>query len=172
MKHTRKIILSGLFLALALVLPLITFQIPIIGEMLTPMHFPIILGSIFIGPIFGLAIGVVAPILRMVIFGMPPMPLSVMMAFELGAYGLFMGLFVRLFGKIKMKYFLNIVLSLIITIILGRLVFALSAMIFLQNVQFIEIFVGTFVTSAIGIGLQMIIIPILSVRLKDYVKFD
>ena len=35
---TRKLTLSALFLALGLVLPLITGQIPQIGKMLLPMH--------------------------------------------------------------------------------------------------------------------------------------
>ena len=37
---TRKLTLSALFLALGLVLPLITGQIPQIGKMLLPMPFP------------------------------------------------------------------------------------------------------------------------------------
>lgn len=172
MIHTRKIILSAMFLALALVLPLITLQIPTIGEMLTPMHFPIILGSIFIGPIWGLAIGFIAPLLRTLLFTMPPMPMSIMMAFELAAYGLFMGLFVKIFSKLRIKYLLNIVLSLVISMILGRIVFALAAVVFLTNAGFIETFIATFATSAIGIGLQFIIIPILAMRLKNYVKTD
>ena len=38
---TRKLTLSALFLALGLVLPLITGQIPQIGKMLLPMHIPV-----------------------------------------------------------------------------------------------------------------------------------
>ena len=41
---TRKLTLSALFLALGLVLPLITGQIPQIGKMLLPMHIPVLLG--------------------------------------------------------------------------------------------------------------------------------
>ena len=40
---TRKLTLSALFLALGLVLPLITGQIPQIGKMLLPMHIPVLL---------------------------------------------------------------------------------------------------------------------------------
>lgn len=43
MKHTtlKKTILAALFLAIGLVLPFLTGQIPAIGKMLLPMHIPV-----------------------------------------------------------------------------------------------------------------------------------
>ena len=46
---TRKLTLSALFLALGLVLPLITGQIPQIGKMLLPMHIPVLLCGMVCG---------------------------------------------------------------------------------------------------------------------------
>ncbi len=40
---TRGIVLAALFLALAFVLPMITGHVPQVGNMLCPMHFPILL---------------------------------------------------------------------------------------------------------------------------------
>ena len=40
---TRDLVLAALFLALAFVLPMITGHVPQIGNMLCPMHFPILL---------------------------------------------------------------------------------------------------------------------------------
>lgn len=99
MKHsnTKKLVYSALFLALALVLPFLTGQIQTFGQMLAPMHLPVLLCGFLCGPVWGLAVGAVAPLLRSMMFGMPPMfPTAVAMAFELAAYGLFSGLFYHL----------------------------------------------------------------------------
>ena len=39
----RSIVLAALFLALAFVLPMVTGHVPQVGNMLCPMHFPILL---------------------------------------------------------------------------------------------------------------------------------
>ena len=89
----RRIVLAALFLALAFVLPMVTGHVPQVGNMLCPMHFPILLCGFVLGGPWGLAVGFVAPLLRSVLFGMPPMfPIAVSMAFELAAYGLVSGL--------------------------------------------------------------------------------
>ena len=170
MKHTRKIALAAMFLALTQVLPLLTMQIPTIGQMLTPMHFPVILGSIFLGPLWGLTIGFIAPLIRLLLFGMPQMPMAIMMAFELAVYGLVTALVIKLLKNIKLSFLVKVIVAVVIAILLGRKTFALAAMIFLQNADFLTVFIGTFTASFIGIILQLILIPLLAVRLKGYVQ--
>ena len=81
---TRDLVLAALFLALAFVLPMITGHVPQIGNMLCPMHFPVLLAGFVLGGPWGLALGFAAPLLRSVLFGMPPMyPIAIAMAFEL-----------------------------------------------------------------------------------------
>ena len=73
-KHTspaRSIVLAALFLALAFVLPMVTGHVPQVGNMLCPMHFPILLCGFVLGGPWGLAVGFAAPMLRSVLFGMP-----------------------------------------------------------------------------------------------------
>ena len=75
-KHTspaRSIVLAALFLALAFVLPMVTGHLPQVGNMLCPMHFPILLCGFVLGGPCGLAVGFAAPLLRSVLFGMPPL---------------------------------------------------------------------------------------------------
>ena len=75
---------SALYLAIALVLPFLTGQIPQIGSMLCPMHIPALLCGFVCGWPWGLAVGFIAPLLRSALFGMPTMfPTAVAMAFEL-----------------------------------------------------------------------------------------
>ena len=95
---TKKVALAGLFLALGLLLPFLTGQIPQIGNMLLPMHIPVLLCGYFCGWRYGLAVGAAAPLLRSALFGLPPMfPIAVAMAFELAVYGLMTGLLYKRF---------------------------------------------------------------------------
>ena len=71
---TRSLVLAALFLALAFVLPMITGHVPQVGNMLCPMHFPILLCGFVLGGPWGLAVGFIAPLVRSVLFGMPPSP--------------------------------------------------------------------------------------------------
>ena len=88
----RRLTATAVCLALCLVLPFLTGQIPQIGSALCPMHLPILLAGFICGPWWALAVGAVAPLLRHVIFGMPPILTASGMTFELAAYGLFSGL--------------------------------------------------------------------------------
>ena len=114
---TKKIVLGGLLLALGLVLPFLTGQIPKIGQMLLPMHLPVLIAGFVLGSPWGLAIGLLTPVLRSLLFGMPPMfPSAVVMGFELAAYGFFSGLFHKLLPQKN----IFIYISLILAMVLGR----------------------------------------------------
>ena len=83
-RSVQKLTSAGICLAISLVLPFITGQIPEIGSMLSPMHIPVLLCGFICGWQYGLAVGAVAPILRYLLFGMPPIfPTGIAMAFEL-----------------------------------------------------------------------------------------
>ena len=79
----RKLTYSALSLALAMVLPFLTGQIPEIGSMLCPMHLPALLCGFMCGWPWGLAVGFISPLLRSMIFGMPPVWVAIAMAFEM-----------------------------------------------------------------------------------------
>ena len=64
---TRSLVLAALFLALAFVLPMITGHVPQVGNMLCPMHFPILLCGFVLGGPWGLAVGFIAPLVRSVL---------------------------------------------------------------------------------------------------------
>ena len=102
----RNVVLAALFLALAFVLPMVTGHLPQVGNMLCPMHFPILLCGFVLGGPWGLAVGFAAPLLRSVLFGMPPMfPIAISMAFELAVYGAVSGwLYRRVKHTLPMTY--------------------------------------------------------------------
>lgn len=118
-KNIQKLTYSALYLAIALVLPFLTGQIPQIGSMLCPMHIPALLCGFVCGWGWGLAVGFIAPLLRSVLFGMPDMfPTAVSMAFELAIYGAAAGALYRALPRKTVSVYL----SLIIAMIAGRLV--------------------------------------------------
>ena len=89
---TINLVYAAMFFAIGLVLPFVTGQVPEIGNLLLPMHLPVLLCGFICGPIYGSVVGVFLPIVRSLIFGMPALlPSAVTMAFELMAYGFFTG---------------------------------------------------------------------------------
>lgn len=170
-KTIYKLVLSAMFLALAIVLPFFTGQIKEIGQMLSPMHFPVILCGFFVGPLYGLIIGFVAPLIRFSLFGMPVIiPSGIAMSFELATYGFVSG---YLFRKLK-RSTINTYVSLIIAMILGRLIWALIRIVLfgLTGSEFgVKMFIAGAFTSAIpGIILQIIFIPLIVNSLKKYIR--
>ena len=86
------LVTAAVCLALCMVLPFLTGQIPSIGSALSPMHIPVLLCGFLCGPAYAAVIGAIAPALRFMLFGMPPLfPVGVAMSFELAAYGLISG---------------------------------------------------------------------------------
>ena len=117
-ERSRKMIYSALYLALALVLPFLTGQIPEIGAMLAPVHIPVLLCGFVCGWQWGLAVGLVAPLLRSALFGMPPLyPTAVAMTFELAAYGALAGI---LYRRLPRKLW-SVYAALLLAMIGGRL---------------------------------------------------
>ena len=161
MKNTsvRKLTYAALCLALALVLPFLTGQIPEIGSMLCPMHIPALLCGFLCGGPWGLAVGGIAPILRSLLFSRPPMFSAIPMAFELAAYGVVAGILYRRLPHRKGRIYL----SLILAMIAGRLVWGVVQVVMmgLQGSAFtMEAFLAGAITTAIpGIILQLVLIP-------------
>ena len=161
-KNLLDLVLSALFLALALVLPFLTGQIPEIGAMLCPMHIPVLLCGFICSWKWGLSVGVAAPLLRSVIFTMPPMfPTAVCMAFELAVYGLISGLM----HKILPKKAVYIYVALLTSMIAGRIVWGIAmftCMGISGGMFSFSAFIAGAVTNAIpGIVVQLILIPII-----------
>jgi riboflavin transporter FmnP len=156
----KRLALSGLFLALGLLLPFLTGQIPQVGSRLSPMHIPVLLAGFLCGAPTALAVGFVTPLLRSLLFGMPPMmPTALAMAFELAAYGAAAGLISRALGrKMPMVY-----LALVGAMLAGRIVWGVVSFILyaiLGNPYTWQMFAaGAFVNAVPGIILHIVIIP-------------
>ncbi len=166
-KRTKKLTYAAACLALALVLPFLTGQIPTIGKMLSPMHIPVFLCGFLCGWPWGLAVGFLAPLMRSVLFGMPAFfPGACAMAFELATYGVVCGLLYR-----RMPRGIGgIYLTLIVSMICGRLVWGIARYVFagLSGSTFpMEAFIAGAVTNAIpGIILHLILVPLVVLAMQ------
>ncbi len=162
-----KLAFAAMFLAFAFVMPFVTGQIQQIGNMLCPMHIPVILCGYLCGGLWGMSVGFVAPFLRSFILGMPPMyPVAFAMAFELAAYGFMSGILYRMFPK--KKY--NIYLSLVISMVFGRLVWGAVQFACMgldaSKFGFAAFWAGAVTNALPGIVLQIVLIPVIVMLLE------
>lgn len=164
--NLKKLTLSAFFLALGMVLPFLTGQIPQIGSMLSPMHFPAFLCGMICGWQYGAIIGFIMPLLRFALFNMPPIfPTGIAMAFELATYGAISGLLLKKdVTNIKKIYF-----ALIIAMIVGRISWGIVSYILTQIN--LEIFITSGFISAIpGIIIQLLTIPFIVKIVSKHIK--
>lgn len=164
---TKNLVLTALFLALGLLLPFLIGQIPQIGNMLLPMHIPILICGLVCGWKYGAAVGFVTPLLRGVLFGMPVLyPNGIAMAFELAAYGLIAGVVYFLFRRQNVA---ALYVALISAMLGGRVVWGIAEIVLLgmAGTPFTwELFLaGAFLKAIPGIILQLILIPVVMVAL-------
>ena len=179
MKNTRQttknFVLAAIFMALGLVLPFLTGQIQQIGNMLLPMHLPVLVCGLICGWQYGAVVGFVLPLLRFVLFGMPPIyPMGVSMAFELATYGLLVG---WLYSHSRWQCIISLYRCLIAAMVGGRLVWG-AVRVLLSGVAgqafTWEMFLsGELLTAVPGIILQLTLIPALMLALDrtGLVKF-
>ncbi len=158
--HIQRMVFSAMFLAIAMLLPFLTGQIPQIGGMLCPMHLPVLLAGFVCGPVWGGAVGLVCPLLRHMFFAMPPLMTALTMTAELCAYGVFAGVFHKIFYKWQMA---GVYVALVLAMLGGRVVWGLASAVLMLAGQ-TEFSMGIFFASGfasawVGILVQLILIP-------------
>lgn len=163
----RRMVSAAVCLALCMVLPFLTGQIPQVGSALCPMHIPVLLAGFLCGPWWAMAVGAVAPLLRFALFGMPPIfPTGVAMCFELAAYGLVSGL---LYARLPKKT-ANIYVSLLAAMLAGRVVWGIVR-VALSGVAgepftWAAFMAGAFVNAVPGIIVHILLIPVIVLALR------
>lgn len=161
----RKLTLSAVLLSIGFVLPMLTMQIKEIGDTLLPMHIPVMLCGLLCGWQYGAVVGFILPFLRSFVFSMPPIyPNAIWMALELLTYGMVIGF---VYSKFEKKGVGAVYFSLIIAMLSGRVVWGIAKSLLLgigtNGFTFKAFLIGGFIDSLLGIILQLIIIPLLTV---------
>lgn len=158
---------AAICLALCLVLPFLTGQIPQVGSALCPMHIPVLLAGFLCGPWWAMAVGAAAPLLRFALFGMPPLfPTGAAMSFELAAYGFFSGWLYQRLPKRNS----GIYIALLGAMVLGRVVWggAMAVMACTGGTLFSwsAFAAGALLNAVPGMILQILLIPVLVLALR------
>ena len=98
----RKALLTALMVSVAVILPQVCHLLgdqlgygSRLGEMLLPMHLPVMLAGMLWGPWVGVSCGLMSPMVSFALTGMPGAALLPFMTVELAVYGLSAGLLRR-----------------------------------------------------------------------------
>ena len=168
--RTNKLILTSLFIACGLLLPLAFHSFGMGGRTFLPMHLPVFMGGLLLGWLPGLIIGALTPVLSSLLTGMPPLiPSLPMMFVELALFGLVSGYLYH--DKRKNIYF-----TLITAMIVGRLGAAFVLMLFSDilgiKLHPLTYVAATFMTGLAGVIFQIVFIPILVKRLEHIFSYE
>lgn len=157
-KRTAQLTLSAMFIAMAVIIPMLLHGIPNAGTLLLPMHFPVLLAGFFVDPFFALLVGLLSPAVNTLITGMPPVfPVLPFMMAELATYGFVTSV---LYRKLKMDRNIVLVLSMVSGRLMATLaVWVLTSMFGARLPAPWAFFSGAFTGSLAGIAIQLAAIP-------------
>lgn len=165
---TKELVLSGLLLASGIILPMVFHMFGMMGSIVLPMHIPVLLGGFLLPPTMALLLGIITPLISGLLTGMPVIfPMAVIMAAELGVYGIAASLCTR-----KLK--LSLIPSLIISMVAGRIAAGLTVAVLVQlfgiKMSPVAYVTGAVVTGLPGIIIQLIFIPALVYAINKFMK--
>ena len=170
MLRTNKLVLTSLFIACGLLIPLAFHTFGMGGRTFLPMHIPVFMGGLLLGWLPGFIIGVLTPLLSCLLTGMPPLiPSLPMMIVELALFGLVAGYLY--YDKRQ-----NIYLALISAMVAGRLGAAFVLLLFSDmlgiHLHPLTYVAATFMTGIVGVVIQIVFIPILVRRLENILNSE
>lgn len=166
-RSTRHLIISGVLIALGVVLPIVFHSVPDAGKIFLPMHIPVLIGAFFLPWTWAGAVGLLTPVLSTLLTGMPPIapfPSAIMMPFELATYAIVISLLRK--SVVKKDKWYSPLFAMIPAMVLGRIVSGLVFFILQKIYLSVPISPWAFVTGGVvsgipGIAIQIVLIPIL-----------
>lgn len=170
MLRTNKLVLTSLFIACGLLLPMAFHSFGMGGRTFLPMHIPVFMGGLLLGWLPGLIIGALTPLLSSLLTGMPPLiPSLPMMIVELALFGLVTGYLYH--DKRK-----NIYLTLTFAMFIGRLGAAFILLLFSDmlgiHLHPLTYVAAAFMTGIAGVVAQFVFIPPLVKRLEKIIRSE
>ncbi|MDL2301701.1 ECF transporter S component [Lachnospiraceae bacterium OttesenSCG-928-D06] len=159
MSYVKKSIITAACIALCVLLPMAFHAIPNAGNILGPMHIPVLLCGLICGWPFGLLCGIAGPLISSLLTGMPVIAYLPSMMIELAVYGLVAGLLMQL---VRTKHiYVDLYLSLIAALLCGRIIAGVTkALIFSSGSYSMSAWITSyFITCLPGLLLQLAFIP-------------
>ena len=173
---TKKLTFGAMCLAISLLLPQVFHIIGMqqAGSIFLPMHLPVFIGGMLLGPIYGLFLGIFAPLTSFVVTGMPSADRVLFMMSELATYGMMSGLLFHQFHFSKQKF--GALSALIISMIAGRVVYgiviSIATYIFGIPLGGIPAVIAATTTGIPGIIIQLIFVPTIVMAIVKGGYFD
>ena len=159
MPRVKKLVFTAACSALCLVLPMAFHAIPNAGQVILPMHIPVLLCGLICGWPWGGVCGLIGPLLSSVITGMPPAAMLPSMMVECAAYGVATGLLMKYIRTGKTV--IDLYISLICAMAVGRIVAGFAkAWIFTPGISPFAWVTTSLVTGIPGIVIQLIVMPL------------
>ncbi len=158
LSNSKRIVLTAVCIALCVVLPMAFHAIPNGGQVMLPMHIPVLLCGLMCSWHYGLACGLLGPLLSSLITGMPLAAALPGMVTECVVYGSVTGIMLQLVHT--KKTYLDLYISMITAMALGRVVAGFAkAFIFAPGTPIFAWVTTSLVTGLPGIALQLALVP-------------
>lgn len=155
----KKLVFTAVCAALCLILPMAFHAIPNAGQVMLPMHIPVLLCGLVCGWPFGAVCGLIGPFLSSVITSMPPAAMLPSMMVECAVYGFISGLLMKYVRTGKSGA--DLYISLIPAMAAGRIAAGFAkAWIFTPGVSPFAWVTTSLVTGIPGIVLQLVLMPL------------
>lgn len=165
--NTKKLTYMGLLLAIGIVLPqAFHFAGPQSGAIFLPMHIPVLIAGFILGPIYGLALGLILPITSSILMGMPALTRLPFMVGELMAYGFFSGFIYRMTKEYSWSCFISLLGAMLMGRIIYGLMLSIATYLLHMSVGGVAAVMIAISTGMPGIIIQLILIPLLVYALE------
>ncbi|MCL2047262.1 MAG: ECF transporter S component [Defluviitaleaceae bacterium] len=159
MTNTKNMVLTALFIALSVLLPIGFHAIQMAGFVFLPMHIPVLLAGLACGWKFGLVTGLIAPLVSASFTGMPSWANVPPMMLELGVYGLASGLALEYIRTKRASF--DLYIALVVAMLAGRIVAGIAQFVYFSGGDYsVGAWVAAyFVTGLPGLVIQFMFVP-------------
>ena len=124
LSNVKRLVLAAACVALCVVLPIAFHAIPNAGQVILPMHIPVLLCGLICSWPYGFLCGLLGPLLSSLITGMPPAAMLPAMMIECAVYGCVSGIMLC-FVRTKSTY-ADLYICQITAMLAGRVIAGLA----------------------------------------------
>lgn len=149
LKVNTKILINIIFIALGVLLPQMFHLFGATGTIFLPMHIPVILAGITLGPVYGLISGIFSPVVSTFLTGMP------ILICQLAVCGLVSGILSK---YTKLPSILLVLITQVSGFISYLVAYSAIKSLFLPTIQTSISAVNAYITGIPGIILQLVLI--------------
>lgn len=154
----KRLVLAAACVALCIVLPIAFHSIPNAGQIILPMHIPVLLCGLVCSWPYGFLCGLLGPLLSSLTTGMPPAAMLPSMMIECATYGCISGAMLC-FVRTKNTY-LDLYICQIVAMVAGRFIAGVAkAWILAPGTPVFAWVTTSLVTGLPGIVLQLVLLP-------------